>query len=387
MGDENGYDFELLYRNGRVIFVKKNGNKKVMSVLMSILLVLGTAACSEKQPANSNAAGEEAEGAQKQSAELVDFSIGYLPSTGHLLYFVAKEKGFFEEEGLNADLVLFAENNSMLTALENKKLQAGALGSTNSINYLQQGHQVTVFGGAMTEGHALVVKKEVVEGLGDKADLTALKGKRIADTYGGTADVVFRQGLLDVGLDPEKDVELVSVESGSAAFTSLKSDEIDGAILFTPFRKLAEDDGYVILSYSGEVEGFEKHPCCRQVALTEELESNPDTYVQFLRALIKAYKFYQENEDETVDIIAKYVDIDKEILKAETYGKFISSNPDPDKDATIAFYDAMVNLDYVKPFDIEAGIDTSLYEEALDSIIEENPNDATYKSLVAYHNQ
>ncbi|MDD3394954.1 MAG: ABC transporter substrate-binding protein [Anaerotignum sp.] len=369
--------------------MKKKGIGKLMSIMVIAMLVITAVGCSGEKAASSNAAGEEKSDSKKsnQPSELVDFSIGYLPSTGHLLYFVAKDKGYFEEEGLNAELVLFSENNSMLTAMENKKLQAGALGSTNSINYLQQGHKVTVFGGAMTEGHALVVKNEVVEGVGDKADLTALKGKRIADTFGGTADVVFRQGLINVGLDPEKDVELVSVESGSAAFAALKNDEIDGAILFTPFRKLAEDAGYTILAYSGEVKGFEKHPCCRQVALTEELEAHPDTYIKFLRALIKAYKFYQENEDETVDIIANYVDIDKDILKSETYGKFISSNPDPDKEATIAFYNAMVNIDYVQPFDIESGIDTLLYEQALDSIVKENPNDATYQSLVAYHNK
>jgi len=352
--------------------VKKIKNvKKWISLMLVISVLVTTAGCA---------------GSGSNAKELTDFNIGYLPSTGHLLYFVAKEKGYFEEEGLNANLVLFSENNSMLTAMENKKLQAGALGSTNSIIYESQGHPVTVFGGAMTEGHALVVKKEVVEGLGDNPDLTALKGKKIADTFGGTADVVFRQGLIDAGLDPEKDVTLVSAESGTAAFAALKNDEIDGAILFTPFRKLAENEGYKILEYSGEVAGFENHPCCRQVALTEELEKNPDTYVGFLRALIKAYKFYQENPDETVDIIAKYVDIDKDILKQETYGPHISSNPDPDKAATITFYNAMVKLKYVEPFDFESGINTKLYEEALDSIVKENPNDKTYQSLVEYHN-
>jgi len=346
--------------------------KRWVGLLVGLTVLVTTAGCSS---------------GTNQAKELVDFKIGYLPSTGHLLYFVAQDKGYFEEEGLNSELVLFSENNSMLTAMEQKKLQAGALGSTNSILYESQGHEVTIFGGAMTEGHALVVKNEVVAGLGDKADLTALKGKRIADTFGGTADVVFRQGLINVGLDPEKDVELVSAESGSAAFAALKNDEIDGAILFTPFRKLAENEGYTILSYSGEVAGFENHPCCRQVALTEELKANPDTYVGFLRALIKAYKFYQENPDETVEIIANYVDIDKEILKQETYGQFISSNPDPDKGATLAFYDAMVNLNYVKAFDLESGINTELYKEALDSIVKEFPNDKTYQSLVEYHKQ
>lgn len=345
--------------------------KKGISLILVFAVLVTTAGCA---------------GTTSKAKELVDFNIGYLPSTGHLLYFVAKEKGYFEEEGLNAELVLFSENNSMLTAMENKKLQAGALGSTNSILYESKGHAVTIFGGAMTEGHALVVKQSVVEGLGDNPGLAALKGKRIADTFGGTADVVFRQGLINAGLDPEKDVTLVSAESGSAAFAALKNDEIDGAILFTPFRKLAENEGYKILSYSGQVAGFENHPCCRQVALTEELKNNPDNYVGFLRALIKAYKFYQENEDETVEIIAKYVDIDKEILKQETYGQYISSNPDPDKGATLAFYDAMVNLKYVEPFDLASGINTELYDEALNSIVKENPNDKTYQSLVEYHN-
>jgi len=36
--------------------------------------------------------------------ELKKFKVGYLASPGHVLYFVAKEKGFFEEEGLDVEL-------------------------------------------------------------------------------------------------------------------------------------------------------------------------------------------------------------------------------------------------------------------------------------------
>ena len=147
----------------------------------------------------------------------------------------------------------------MLSSLESGKLDAGALGSTEVVSYIQQGYDLTQIGGIMTEGHALLVKPEVVEGV-DPEDysLELLRGKRISVVPLGTQDIVWRIGFREAGLEVGKDVEFVDVESGTAAFASLNNADIDGALVFTPFRAQGVNDGYVILNYSGQIEGFEK---------------------------------------------------------------------------------------------------------------------------------
>jgi NitT/TauT family transport system substrate-binding protein len=185
----------------------------------------------------------------------------------------------------------------------------------------------------------------------------------------------------------DKDVNFVSEDSGTSAYAALNNAQIDGAYVFAPFRQMGVDAGYAIFQYSGNVEGLASHPCCRNMVPTQELKTNRDSYVAYLRAMIKAYKFYQENHDKTVQDIVKYVQLDTTLISEETYGQHISSNPDPEYKSVKAWYDAMVSLNYVEQFDLDSGIDTSIYKDALDSIVSENPGDATYQSLEAHYQQ
>ncbi len=377
--------------------MKEKTNRSAALWLAAILTVVTLTGCSAKtsdaaanETQSANTAASQTDGkSETQPAEKKHFSIGYLPSTGHLLYFVAKEEGFFEAEGLDAELQLFDSNNNMLSSLESGKLDAGALGSTEVVSYLQQGYDLTQIGGIMTEGHALLVKPEIVEGL-DRKDysLELLRGKRIAVVPLGTQDIVWRIGFREAGLEVGKDVEFVDVESGTAAFAALNNADIDGALVFTPFRAQGVNDGYVILNYSGEIEGFDKHPCCRNMAETAKINADPDAYKAYLKALIQAYKFYQENQDKTVEDIVKYVSVDADLIRQETYGEHISSYPDPDKKTIVEWKNHMVDLGYFEDFDIGSHVNTDLYKSALDEVIAEHPDDAAfYEDLVKHYQE
>ncbi len=60
------------------------------------------------------------QGSNNRPAETV--KVGFMPITADYQYFVAKEKGFFEEEGLAVDEVKFASSNQMLEALIQGKI-------------------------------------------------------------------------------------------------------------------------------------------------------------------------------------------------------------------------------------------------------------------------
>ena len=218
--------------------------------------------------------------------------------------------------------------------------------------------------------------------------LELLRGKRIAVVPLGTQDIVWRIGFQEAGLEVGKDVEFVDVESGTAAFAALNNADIDGALVFTPFRAQGVNDGYVILNYSGEIEGFDKHPCCRNMAETAKINADPDAYKAYLKALIQAYKFYQENQDTTVEDIVKYVSVDADLIRQETYGEHISSYPDPDKKTIVEWKDHMVDLGYFEDFDIGSHVNTELYKSALDEVIAEHPDDAAfYEDLVKHYQE
>lgn len=329
--------------------------------------------------------GKSQTNTSKQNSKTNSLNVGYLPSPGHLLYFVAQEEGYFKDEGLDVNLVLFNENNSELAALESGKIDVGAFGSSELVTFLGDGHDITVFGGAMIAGHGLIVKPELVKGIPESDwSLDLLKGKNIGVEGVDSGHIVYRSALKKLGL--ENDVEFKVFADGADAYNSLKSNDIDAAILYSPYRILAEDEGYVILSNSGKVEGYEDHVCCRQAALTSTLEKEPDTYTAFLRSLIRAYRFYQENPDKTIDDLAKYVDVDKESLKKDTY-EYDSqiANPDPDIVGMNNFYDALLDTGFIKEFDISAGLSSELYDKALEDVLKEDPDNDVYKYLAEYH--
>ena len=347
--------------------------------LLSSLLVLGAAL-------TGCAGGKKADAAANSASQSsTRLKVGYLPSPGHLLYFVAQEEGLFAQEGLDVELVMFGENNSELAALESGKIDVGAFGSSELVTFLGDGHKLTVFGGAMIAGHGLIVKPELVKGIPEEQwSLELLDGKNIGVEGVDSGHIVYRAAAKKLGL--EDSIHFQIFADGADAYNSLKNDDIDAAILYAPYRILAEDEGYVILSNSGAVEGYEDHVCCRQAALTASLEQSPDTYEAFLRALIRAYRFYQTEPDKTIKDVQIYVDVEEEFLRKDTYDYDTQiANPDPDIKGMTDFYDALVYTDFVEEFDISAGLSAELYDKALTAVAAKAPDDPVYRYLLDYH--
>ena len=354
--------------------------KRTIAIL-SVILILSAvfSGCSDRS--KTNAVGSTAE------QSISKLKIGYLPSPGHLLYFVAQEEGLFADEGLDTELVMFGENNSELAALESGKIDVGAFGSSELVTFLGDGHKISVFGGAMIAGHGLIVKPQLVEGIPEEQwSLDLLKGKNIGVEGVDSGHIVYRAAAKKLGL--EDSIGFTIFADGADAYNSLKNDDIDAAILYAPYRILAEDEGYVILSNSGAVSGFEDHVCCRQAALTSELEKSPDKYEAFLRALIRAYHFYKTDADKTISDVQKYVDVEEDSLRKDTYDYDSQiANPDPDISGMKNFYDALVYTGFVEEFDISAGLSSELYDKALKAVAAESPDDDIYKYLLEYHKQ
>jgi NitT/TauT family transport system substrate-binding protein len=352
-----------------------------------------TTAAAEAATTEAAAVDEAQEAAPAGAAvappEQATFNLGHLNSTAHLLGFVAKEEGYFEEEGLDVTLTLFASAGEMVTALESGKLDAAFIGSVPTITFQSQGHPVSIFGGAMTNGHGYVAKPELLEGVADgEADITVLKGHNVASVKNSVQDLELQVLLTNAGLkykeaDPaDNDVNVVYFDSQKDAFNAIAGSEIDAVSVYSPYASLAQSQGYKVIYYCGDEPDFKNQPCCRQVALTDALAAKPATYQAFERALIRAYKFSQEDQEKTIADVKAYIDIDAEFIRTEVYGGYAESHPDPDKAATKSLHDSVIDFGYTGGYDIEPLYDTSVYEAALNQVAAANPGDAVYQRML-----
>jgi len=175
----------------------------VPGVLISALACCG---CKKETAGNNpNPAGNSAGNpgtTQSVSSGLKKVKIGYVGLTCDADLFVAFEKGFFRDEGLDAEMVKFPWVNCAT------RLPWGKVDATHHLvmfllKPIEQGADIQMTG-AVHRG-CLRVQASVASGIKTVADL---KGKRIAVPQIGTPPYVFAvRALIAAGLDPKKDVE------------------------------------------------------------------------------------------------------------------------------------------------------------------------------------
>lgn len=321
------------------------------------------------------------------SPEKTDINIGFLNSTAHLLAFVAAEEGYFKEEGLKVTLTQFSSASELINGIESDKLDVAFIGSVPTLTFQSQGHEVSIFGGAMTNGHGYVIKSEFADK--DEAGVEVLKGRNVASVKNSVQDaelqILLKNANIEIGEGADK-VNIVYFDSQKDAYAALLNSTIDAASVYSPYASLAKSQGYKVVYYCAHEKALENQPCCRQVAKTSALSSTPNTFIAIERAFIKAYHFTQSDHEKTIKDVKKYIDIDEDFIDTEVYGGYSVSSPDPDKKGTLTLKDTIVDLGYTEDYDIESHYNTDIYKKALDSILAEGSDDI-YKSLEDHFNE
>ena len=346
---------------------------------------------SSEQPQSSaeSAAENSAEpepAADTAAPEKSDFNLGYLNSTAHLLAFVAQEEGYFKDEGLNVTLTQFSSAGELVNGLESGKLDLAFIGSVPTLTFQSQGHDVTIVGGAMTNGHGYVIKPEFAEK--DEEGVAILKGRNVASVKNSVQDAELQILLKNAGIEigeGEDKVNIVYFDSQKDAYAALSNATIDAASVYSPYASLAKSQGYRVVYYCAHEEALQNQPCCRQVAATASVNANPNTYIALERALLKAYHLTQTDHEKTIADVKTYIDIEEDLIDTEVYGGYSVSSPDPDKQGTVELKKTIVELGYTEDYDIEPLYNTALYKQALDSILAEQSDDI-YKSLEEHFN-
>lgn len=303
--------------------------------------------------------------------------IGFLPISTHAKFMVAKEAGFYAQEGFDVDLIEFMNSADGLNALNAHKIDVGAFGTSAPLIHIAKGTNIKVIGGIVSGGSSFIVKPETAALIKSPADF---KGKKIATVRLSTVDAILRASLKDAGLDWKKDVQIFELKSAPAVTEAVKSGQVDIGATWGPHDLRAEEQGLKVLFHSTDL--YPAHVCCRLV-VSGDSEKSAQVWQRFLRAMLRAEKYVVENHKETIDIVAKYVKLDKGLLDRDLYNVWVDQSTDPYLNGVRKFWDTMQHSEFIPPKgDITPSVDLKLYDQALTSLARENPKDPYWQKLL-----
>src|SRR5438132_5895335 len=221
---------------------------------------------------------------------------------------VAKERGFFQKEGLNVDLVL------MPAALNIKVLLSGDIQYATTIT----AGVVANVRGINTRVVMCFVDRPLLDLVGNPEinSIADLKGKLVGiSSRGGLHDITMRRILSQSGMDPSQATFIIMGEQG-AMLTGIKSGRISAGLLNPPHNFVAYREGLKNLGFAGN---YFRIPSTGIVTMKETLERSPEQVRRLTRALARARIFARENKPATVAILKRFVRLQDEDLVSKIY--------------------------------------------------------------------
>lgn len=253
--------------------------KRILATLLAGVLALTIlTACSSEKTESENT---------KVVLNEVAHSIFYAPM------YVAIELGYFEEEGIDLELVTGFGADKCMTAVLSGEADVGFMGSEASIYTYNEGATDYVVNFAqLTQraGNFLVSREDL-----DDFEWEDLKGTNVlGGRKGGMPQMVFEYILKQNGIDPETDLEInQNIDFGSTA-AAFAEGQGDFTVEFEPGATTLESEGrgYVVASL-GEDSGYVPYTafCAKQ----SYIDQNPEVIQHFTNALQRGMNYVQSH--------------------------------------------------------------------------------------------
>ena len=166
-----------------------------------------------------------------------------------------------------------------------------------------------IFSTAEKQMFSLVVQPEI-------KNVEGLKGKLVAiSSFGGTQHLVTVGSLRAVGINPDRDVKVINVGNEAVRVEQLRAKQIHAAMINPPMSVMMKREGFGLLLHAAD---YVDLPLTGLGATTKKLKENPDQARRVVRALNESLHFIGQNRKETIDIFARWLNIDPSIA-ADTY--------------------------------------------------------------------
>lgn len=220
-------------------------------------------------------------------------TLGYSP------LWVAAKKGFFEQQGLDVQLVLLRGVPMTVQALAANSLHFGSGGPEPYIEASERGLDFVVTGGIING-----IAQFLVAGKNYKT-YEDLRGATFgtASLTGGTITAM-REALKLKGLEYPRDYKLLIIAGGSSAnLAALQSGQIAATSVAVPLNYAAQESGLNVLGRLSD--GIAHFQTNAFIVRRSWAEKNRGATVRFMKAHVQAMRWLFDNKDAAVDFLAQ----------------------------------------------------------------------------------
>lgn len=279
--------------------------KLLILLLMTVLALFGCQSQSEGNDSNENVSETSTEKELKKVSVVLDWT----PNTNHTGLYVAKENGYFEEQGLDVEIIMPGD--------------AGAdqlIASGNADFGVSVQESITQ---ARTQGVPIVSIAAIIQhntsGFASPAELNITSPKDFeGKTYGGWGSPI-EQAIIDTLMSVENaDInKLEIINAGDADFFTMANQGIDFAWVFYGWTGIeaelrGEEINMVYLTdYSEKLDYYTPVLATNEKMISE----NPEIVKAFVTAASKGYQFAIDNPEEAASILSSAVpELDAELV-------------------------------------------------------------------------
>ena len=226
--------------------------------------------------------------------------IGYAArAVAHSVPYVAKEAGFFAEEGIDAEIVRTAGSIAPM-ALVASEVDLAIMSAYLMIPAAAQNKDVVMLGGFSRYASMVFVTRPDIRSAPD------LKGKvvgiqRPGDAYEKSA----RFALRHLGLDPDKDVQMLALGTNDVMWSALQTGRVSATILSPPGTLFARKAG---MNFMVDLTDLKLEYQGSTIATRRSfVRKDRQLAMRTLRAIVRGVHLFKSRKEETMRILGKFL--------------------------------------------------------------------------------
>lgn len=226
--------------------------------------------------------------------------IGYAArAVAHSVPFVAKEAGFFAEEGINAEIIHTAGSIAPM-ALAANEVDMTIMSAYLMIPVSVQNRDIVMVGGFSRYASMVFVARPEIRNAQD------LKGKivgiqRPGDAYEKSA----RFALRHIGLDADRDIKMLALGSNDVMWGALNTGRVSATVLSPPGTLFARKAG---MNFMVDLTDLKLEYQGSTITTRRSLmQKNPQLTTRALRAIVRGVHLFKSRRDDTMRILSKFL--------------------------------------------------------------------------------
>jgi ABC-type nitrate/sulfonate/bicarbonate transport system substrate-binding protein len=288
-------------RNRNVLrqVLREDGMRQLIATLVIVVLFFtgGVTGCSPKE-----------EQSAPRRFEKVTLAVSSWPASAPI--YVAYEKGYFKDQGLEITLHVFTSGHLALDAMLTGKADFATAGDTPIARAALDGKPLSVIVTISEVNRAIRMIARKDRGISTPSDL---RGKKIGLVRGTAADFFFHTYLAVAYINP-RDVQVVNLATDKLVDALLEG-EVDAVSTWSPFTLVLRNrlgSNAVILDQPSI------YVMTWNIAATRQFAKNsPQRIKNFLQAILRSNRFIEGHPDEAREISAKHIGTDSPLYEKE----------------------------------------------------------------------